>query len=115
MIKYLLLSLTLILNGCSVIIISNDISRASDQTYTQAVNSSKESPIQQSLTKCVFTDIILEETPKVPLDKVLSAASDYKTKSLILTDYISELRIYISNIKRQFAEQQNEIKQKCIN
>ena len=87
-----LLLVTILIRGCNF-------------NYTYIVTSDK--------TNCNINDLELKNTPEPPIDGIVNAKGDYKTKTLIMTSYIEQLHKYIADQKEDIDAYQKEVREKC--
>ncbi len=94
-----------LLSACSIIIVNNDERNNTNSSPTPTVYREKE--------PCKISKMEFGDTPKIPLERIISTAKDYKEKSTILVDYITDLRLYIANLKKEVRENDDRNIEKC--
>lgn len=105
--KIFIILLVILLSGCSIIIVNNDEKNNTTNIPSQVPLIYKEKE------NCIIKKMEFEDTPKIPLERIISTAKDYKEKSTILVDYITDLRLYITKLKKEVRENDDRNFQKC--
>lgn len=68
---------------------------------------------KDKINSCILDNIEIKNVPEVPIINIANAKGDYKTKTVLLTEYVEKLRDYISDQKSDIDRFQNEVKEKC--
>ncbi len=108
--KLIILS-TFILNSCSIMILGQN-SNYNETPQSTILQEDKKIIIEKEKVKCIIDKYIFDDTPKLDIDKIINTKAD-KEKSLLLADYIKELRIYISDIKKEVRQNDENNFEKC--
>jgi hypothetical protein len=97
------------LSGCSIVVVNSE----KTNTFNTLDNKPKQVETIEKKEPCILENSEIQDTPKIPLEKITNSSSSYKDKTFILVDYLTELRTYVQQIKKDFRAYQLKVEEKC--